>query len=90
MRENLKGAFVFFFLTAAALFATCLPLMYAVHLLAGRAQWSVSPALYPAFFGVLALGISASYNAAYGSRASLAAFLAAAVVPAVALAVFAG
>lgn len=90
LRENLKGAFVFFSLTAAALFVTCLPLMYAAHFLARRAQWSVSPALYPAFLGVLALGISASYNAAYGSRASLAAFLAAAVVPAIALAVLAG
>ncbi|MBI5236877.1 MAG: PTS sugar transporter subunit IIC [Deltaproteobacteria bacterium] len=86
-KENLKGALVFFSLTAAALFVTCLPLMYAAHFLAGRREWSISPALYPAFFGVLALGISASYNAAYGTRASLAAFLVAGAAPAVALAV---
>ncbi|MEK7679605.1 MAG: hypothetical protein AAB356_05375 [Deltaproteobacteria bacterium] len=58
--------------------------------MAGRREWGISPALYPAFFGALALGISASYNAAYGSRASLAAFFAAGAVPAIALAVFAG
>ncbi len=89
LKENVKGSFVFFILTATALFVTCLPLMYAARFMAGRADWGMSPALHPAFLGVLALGISASYNAARGSRASVAAFLAAGAVPAVALAVIA-